>query len=184
MDLTSSHCGACAYRRNRCHDSCPLAPYFMYPESIKDYDAVHRCFGQRNFLRLIEIVPKADRQQTVNSLVFEATSRLRDPVSGCVSYFLSLERQIKELKEQVEKLQDQVSEKSLKQHTDSNLHPGSNFANDNPDPRRDVHQTSLDHNLALTNLPKNTSSPSFSVSSPTYIPHITSGCSTCNDPSL
>ena len=99
MDFTSFRCGACSHRRNRCSVGCPLAPYFTYPGSVKDYDAIHRCFGSRNFLFFIQRVPAVEHQRTVNSLVFEATSRLRDLVSGCVSYFLSLEQQIQELKE-------------------------------------------------------------------------------------
>ena len=54
MDLISTRCGVCAYKRNICNIGCILAPYFKYLGSIRDYDAIHRCFGQRNFLHLIK----------------------------------------------------------------------------------------------------------------------------------
>ena len=92
MDRTYTGCGVCAYKKKRCKVDCPLAPYFRYPDSFRDYDAIHRTVGYRNFLHLIERVSEADCQQTITSLVYEATSRLREPVLGCFSYILSLDQ--------------------------------------------------------------------------------------------
>ena len=80
MGLPYTRYGACIYNRRKCIDGCFLAPYFQYLGSSTDYAAVHRIFGQKNFITLIAKISESDRPRAINSLVYEATSRLQDPI--------------------------------------------------------------------------------------------------------
>lgn len=170
---TDGRCGACEYTRRRCRSDCSLAPYFQYAGSMKDYGIIHEFFGFRNFPRLIERVSEADHQQTIKSLVYEATARLQDPILGCVSYVLLLEQQVLELKEQVSQLQAQSKEESPKQSIKPDLDPWLNY---------DIED--LDHNIEspreCSNLisPTTTTPISSEISSPTHIPPVTQICTT------
>ena len=162
-------CGACTYNRRKCIVGCFLTPYFQYLGSSMNYAAVHRIFGQRNFISLIAQISKSDLPRAINSLVYEAISRLQDPILGCVSYMFSLEQQVQDLKEQISQLQAQSSDESLKQNIDPDLHHGLNFAIDDPDLSMVVYQDSM-----LDLVTTSPSSPSSSrISSPTYIPPVT-----------
>ena len=117
----SSRCGACSYRRGKCRDGCPFAPYFSYFRVMRDYDVVHRSIGPRAFLKIIQKLPPGQCAPAAFSLIYEATCRINNPVLGCVAYFLSLERQILEIREQIDELQHNSQEKTPSQNPDTPL---------------------------------------------------------------
>ena len=112
----ASRCCACTYRRRKCKSGCLFAPYLSYLGGMRDYDAVYRCFGPRSFLKLLQKLPLEHRQPVAFSFVYEATYKINNLVLGCVAYFLSLERQILEIREQIEKLLRNLQEKTLDQN--------------------------------------------------------------------
>ncbi|KAL6647862.1 hypothetical protein ACP70R_015299 [Stipagrostis hirtigluma subsp. patula] len=89
-------CLACKKRRRRCEPECLLAPYFPPHGDPARYEALHQAYGHKNVDKLVAAVPPERRQDTVNSLVYEATELARDPVYGCVSYISILQHMIQQ----------------------------------------------------------------------------------------
>lgn len=54
-------------------------------------------FGASNVSKILTEVPEEQREDTVNSLAYEAEARLRDPVYGCIGAIALLQRKMVEL---------------------------------------------------------------------------------------
>ncbi|XP_009630762.1 LOB domain-containing protein 21-like [Nicotiana tabacum] len=93
---SSSSCAACKFLKRRCSPNCQFAPYFRSDEP-KKFANVHKVFGASNVSKILNEVPEDQREDTVNSLVYEAEVRLRDPVYGCIGAIASLQRKMAEL---------------------------------------------------------------------------------------
>ncbi|KZV37362.1 LOB domain-containing protein 1-like [Dorcoceras hygrometricum] len=102
-----SPCAACKILRRRCAEKCVLAPYFPPTEPLK-FTIAHRVFGASNIIKLLQELPDDQRADAVNSMVYEANARLRDPVYGCAGAICQLQKQISELQAQLAKAQAQV----------------------------------------------------------------------------
>ncbi|XWS07614.1 hypothetical protein CRYUN_Cryun41cG0004300 [Craigia yunnanensis] len=93
---SSSSCAACKLLKRRCSPNCIFAPYFRSDES-KKFAKVHKVFGASNVSKILIEVPEEQREDTVNSLAYEAEARLRDPVYGCIGAIALLQRKMIEL---------------------------------------------------------------------------------------
>ncbi|XP_062103002.1 LOB domain-containing protein 2 [Humulus lupulus] len=75
-------CAACKHQRKKCHEGCILAPYFP-AERSREFQAVHKVFGVSNVTKMVKnVVADEDRRKAVDSLVWEACCRQKDPVLG------------------------------------------------------------------------------------------------------
>ncbi|XP_022140622.1 LOB domain-containing protein 2 [Momordica charantia] len=74
-------CAACKHQRKKCHDTCPLAPYFPADRN-REFQAVHKVFGVSNVTKMVKNVREEDRRKAVDSLIWEAVCRQNDPVLG------------------------------------------------------------------------------------------------------
>lgn len=86
-------CASCKYQHRKCPPDCPLAPYFPLCRA-KDFENVHKHYGIRHILKLIRIVDPSKRKDAMESLIFEANARARDPIGGCLRCILELQRQL------------------------------------------------------------------------------------------
>ncbi|KAJ8537917.1 hypothetical protein K7X08_014457 [Anisodus acutangulus] len=93
---SSSSCAACKFLKRRCTPNCQFASYFRSDEP-KKFANVHKVFGASNVIKILNEVPQDQREDTVNSLVYEAEVRLMDPVYGCIGTIASLQRKMVEL---------------------------------------------------------------------------------------
>ncbi|KAJ8769451.1 hypothetical protein K2173_002941 [Erythroxylum novogranatense] len=93
---SSSSCAACKFLKRRCSPNCIFAPYFRSDEP-KKFAKVHKVFGASNVSKILIEVPEQQREDTVNSLAYEAEARLRDPVYGCIGAIALLQRKMIEL---------------------------------------------------------------------------------------
>lgn len=93
---SSSSCAACKFLKRRCTPNCIFAPYFRSDEP-KKFAKVHKVFGASNVSKILVEVPEEQREDTVNSLAYEAEARLRDPVYGCIGAIALLQRKMVEL---------------------------------------------------------------------------------------
>ncbi|OAY46290.1 LOB domain-containing protein 21 [Manihot esculenta] len=93
---SSSSCAACKFLKRRCIPNCIFAPYFRSDEP-KKFAKVHKVFGASNVSKILTEVPEEQREDTVNSLAYEAEARLRDPVYGCIGAIALLQRKMVEL---------------------------------------------------------------------------------------
>ncbi|XP_042001428.1 LOB domain-containing protein 1-like [Salvia splendens] len=102
-----SPCAACKILRRRCVDKCVLAPYFPPTDPLK-FTIAHRVFGASNIIKLLQELPEDQRADAVNSMVYEANARLRDPVYGCAGAICHLQKQISELQAELAKAQAEI----------------------------------------------------------------------------
>lgn len=88
-------CGACKFLRRKCLKNCVFAPYFDSNQvGTAHFAAVHKVFGASNASKLLLRVPPHRRLDAVVSLCYEALSRVRDPVYGCVADIFTLQQQV------------------------------------------------------------------------------------------
>ncbi|GJN10232.1 hypothetical protein PR202_ga28310 [Eleusine coracana subsp. coracana] len=83
-------CAGCKHLRRRCAPGCVFAPYFS-PDDTAEFAAVHLIFGAANLSKLLAEIALEDRAEFVESLVFEAVERQRNPTFGCVSHISLLQ---------------------------------------------------------------------------------------------
>ncbi|CAH8251524.1 unnamed protein product [Arabidopsis lyrata] len=102
-----SPCAACKILRRRCAERCVLAPYFPPTDPAK-FTIAHRVFGASNIIKFLQELPESQRTDAVNSMVYEAEARIRDPVYGCAGAIYHLQRQVSELQAQLAKSQVEI----------------------------------------------------------------------------
>ncbi|XP_031119842.1 LOB domain-containing protein 1-like [Ipomoea triloba] len=102
-----SPCAACKILRRRCVDKCVLAPYFPPTDPLK-FTIAHRVFGASNIIKMLQELGEDQRADAVNSIVYEAQARIRDPVYGCAGTICQLQKQISELQAQLAKAQAEI----------------------------------------------------------------------------
>ncbi|KAL9680510.1 hypothetical protein QQ045_018389 [Rhodiola kirilowii] len=107
MGTGSSPCASCKLLRRRCAKDCIFAPYFPSDEPHK-FAIVHKVFGASNVSKMLQDIPVHQRGDTVSSLVYEATARLRDPVYGCVGAISYLQNQVSQLQMQLAVAQAEI----------------------------------------------------------------------------
>jgi hypothetical protein len=73
---------------------CVFAPYFSTDQGAARFAAIHKVFGASNAAKLLAHLPAADRCEAVVTITYEAQSRLRDPVYGCVAQIFALQQQV------------------------------------------------------------------------------------------
>ncbi|CAI9090986.1 OLC1v1025895C1 [Oldenlandia corymbosa var. corymbosa] len=100
-------CAACKILRRRCVEKCVLAPYFPPTEPLK-FTIAHKVFGASNIIKMLQELPEDQRADAVNSMVYEANSRIRDPIYGCAGAICQLQKQISELQAELAKAQAEM----------------------------------------------------------------------------
>ncbi|KAI3939573.1 hypothetical protein MKX01_038528 [Papaver californicum] len=75
-------CAACKHQRKKCSQNCILSPFFS-PEKKEKFQAVHKLFGVSNISKLLKGLHTFDeRKRAIESLIWEAEARERDPIEG------------------------------------------------------------------------------------------------------
>ncbi|KAL7109498.1 hypothetical protein ACP275_06G178900 [Erythranthe tilingii] len=102
-----SPCAACKILRRRCGEKCVLAPYFPPTDPLK-FAIAHRVFGASNIIKCLQELPEDQRADAVNSMVYEANARVRDPIYGCTGTICHLQNQIGELQAELAKAHAEI----------------------------------------------------------------------------
>ncbi|MCO5548144.1 hypothetical protein L7F22_001602 [Adiantum nelumboides] len=119
MALSSgSPCAACKFLRRKCATECVFAPYFP-PEDPQKFANVHKLFGASNVSKLLTELPLCVREDTVNSLAYEAHARIRDPVYGCAGAISILQCRVALLQAELIAARSELCK--LKAQTSNNL---------------------------------------------------------------
>lgn len=79
-------CASCRHQRKKCTEKCVLAPFFP-AEKTQDFQAVHKVFGVSNVTKLVKDMSRKDGKKAVDSLIWEANCRIKDPVNGPLGEF-------------------------------------------------------------------------------------------------
>lgn len=104
---TQQACAACKHQRKKCKkETCVLAPFFPASKT-KEFEAVHKVYGVCNLQRMIQAVDtREERFILVDSLIWEANCRLRDPVHGCSADYKRLQAEKNKLQLLVHSLEN------------------------------------------------------------------------------
>ncbi|KAH9330854.1 hypothetical protein KI387_002962, partial [Taxus chinensis] len=70
-------------QRKKCSEECVLAPHFPSNDPHK-FAVVQSVFGTSHIVKLLQGINAEQRADAVDSMVYEATARVDDPVHGCV----------------------------------------------------------------------------------------------------
>ncbi|XVE58936.1 hypothetical protein DITRI_Ditri05aG0003100 [Diplodiscus trichospermus] len=121
---TITPCAACKLLRRRCAEECPFSPYFS-PHEPQKFASVHKVFGASNVSKMLMEVPESQRADAVNSLVYEANLRLRDPVYGCMGAIVTLQQQMQTLQAELNAVRAEILKYKLREASTSNIIPSS-----------------------------------------------------------
>ncbi|XP_010270542.1 PREDICTED: LOB domain-containing protein 24-like isoform X2 [Nelumbo nucifera] len=117
---------ACKYLRRRCLHDCILAPYFPSTNPER-FACVHKIFGASNITKMLQQLPVHQRAVAADCMSFEAGTRVRDPVYGCVAIISQLHQQIIITQRELAETQGQIAfygaqqVQDLKQKTQSRI---------------------------------------------------------------
>lgn len=104
---TSGACAACKYQRRRCAADCPLAPYFP-AEQPKLFQNVHRLFGVRSIVKILENLDETQKPEAMKSIIFQSYVRDRSPVYGCLGVTQQLQYMIWLAEEELKAVNSQL----------------------------------------------------------------------------
>ncbi|GLJ33753.1 hypothetical protein SUGI_0678460 [Cryptomeria japonica] len=93
-------CGACRAQRKKCSQECTLAPHFPPDDPLK-FTIVQKVFGAKNIIKLLQEVEADKRGDALNSMLYEASARVNDPIYGCAAEVYQLQKEIAELESQL-----------------------------------------------------------------------------------
>jgi hypothetical protein len=93
---TPRPCAGCKFTRRKCTDDCVFAPYFP-PDQPKRFADIHSVFGASNVAKLLKDLHPSQRMHAANSLVYEAESRLQEPIYGCVGQVAVLQHKLQQI---------------------------------------------------------------------------------------
>ncbi|XP_023006803.1 LOB domain-containing protein 12-like [Cucurbita maxima] len=122
MGAGSSPCASCKLLRRRCAKDCIFAPYFP-PDDPYKFAIVHKIFGASNVSKMLQELPLDQRPDAVNSMVYEASARMRDPVYGCVGAITFLQNQVSRLEMQLAAAQAEILSFQMQQQAASASFP-------------------------------------------------------------
>ncbi|KAK6142637.1 hypothetical protein DH2020_022985 [Rehmannia glutinosa] len=103
----TSACASCKHQRKKCTEKCILAPFFPV-EKAREFQAVHKVFGVSNVTKIITNLKEEDRKIAVDSLVWEAVCRQKDPVLGPYGDYRRLCEELRLYKSQYQQFIHQV----------------------------------------------------------------------------
>ncbi|KAK9131953.1 hypothetical protein Scep_011481 [Stephania cephalantha] len=94
-------CAVCKHQRKKCSEKCALAPFFP-SEKSQEFQSVHKIFGVSKVLKMVQQVE--EKAKAVESLVWEAQWRERDPTFGCFGEFQRTVNENRELRSKLSML--------------------------------------------------------------------------------
>lgn len=146
---TSGACAACKYQRRRCAADCPLAPYFP-AEQPKLFQNVHRLFGVRSIVKILENLDEAQKPEAMKSIIFQSYVRDRNPVHGCLGITHHLQCMIYQAEEDLKSVNSQLQLYRNQQNNGQNHHnPHNQMIHEIGEKQEDVTSQQLDLGMGL-----------------------------------
>ncbi|GFY99015.1 LOB domain-containing protein 2 [Actinidia rufa] len=97
-------CASCKHQRKKCSEKCVLAPFFPANKS-REFQAVHKVFGVSNVTKIVKDLKEEDKKRAIDSLVWEAFCRQKDPVLGPYGEYRKVYEELKLYKSQYQHVQ-------------------------------------------------------------------------------
>ncbi|GLJ33771.1 hypothetical protein SUGI_0678760 [Cryptomeria japonica] len=101
-------CAACRLQRKKCSEECILAPHFPQDDPDK-FTVVQRVYGTSYVIKLLQDLETKQRADAVNSLVCEASARVKDPIHGSAGVIHELQKRISDLESQLAAKQEELT---------------------------------------------------------------------------
>ncbi|CAL1374456.1 unnamed protein product [Linum trigynum] len=101
-------CAGCKYLRRRCPKDCLLAPYFP-PNNPLRFESVHKIFGASNVAKLLQQVAEDRRAEAADCMVYEASSRVSNPVYGCAGMIYQLQEEIVKVQLEIQNVKGKIA---------------------------------------------------------------------------
>ncbi|PKA66724.1 LOB domain-containing protein 6 [Apostasia shenzhenica] len=95
-----SPCAGCQKLRRKCKPECVLAPHFT-SRSPETFACVQEVYGVSNVEKMLRRLHPSQREEAVDSLVYEARMILRDPVHGCLGQVAARHRELRRLADEL-----------------------------------------------------------------------------------
>ncbi|KAG5149874.1 hypothetical protein JHK82_016755 [Glycine max] len=99
-------CAACKHQRKKCSENCILGPYFPSNKN-QEFHAVHKVFGVSNITKLVKNAKTEDRRKVVDSLIWEACCRQRDPIQGPYGEYTKVYNEYKKVLDELKRFKSQ-----------------------------------------------------------------------------
>ncbi|KAL7198580.1 hypothetical protein ACSBR2_020966 [Camellia fascicularis] len=109
-----TRCAACKSLKRKCSQDCILAPYFPANNSER-FACVHKIFGASNVTKMLKQLPIQSRAEAADCMAIEASSRIQDPIYGCIKTIFELQQQIIQIHYEIAKIQCQTALCSARQ---------------------------------------------------------------------
>ncbi|KAK1259990.1 LOB domain-containing protein 6 [Acorus gramineus] len=125
MSLSSSisrPCAACKFLRRKCMDNCVFAPQFP-PDQPERFASVHRVFGAGNVSKILQDIDISQRNHAVDTLVYEAETRLQNPVYGPVACIALLNETNQQIQHQLTLINRELSSYHCNFLSPNPMHP-------------------------------------------------------------
>eukprot|EP00253_Pinus_taeda_P032872 PITA_32872 len=90
----------CKMEQKECLDNCAIL-YSFVSNDLHKFSILHQVFGACNVVKLIQDLPWDQGVEAINSMVYEASARIQDPVFGCAGIIHRLQLQISELESRI-----------------------------------------------------------------------------------
>ncbi|EHA8587675.1 LOB domain-containing protein 6-like [Cocos nucifera] len=107
--LHHAPCALCRQLEQICRRDCPFADHFPANEPRR-LRYVSRVYGAHNVARMLQELPRDQRRMAANSMIYDAALRIRDPVRGAAGVISGLQRQLMNLRAEIESLRSQLAQ--------------------------------------------------------------------------
>ncbi|KAL8038643.1 hypothetical protein ABFX02_11G121400 [Erythranthe guttata] len=88
-------CGACKHQKRKCTPGCALRRYFPANQPPNIFQCVHRLFGVSNVTKILQsLQTEVERDDAMQSIIFESKMREQFPVEGCTRVIRDLQLQL------------------------------------------------------------------------------------------
>ncbi|KAL7130617.1 hypothetical protein ABFS83_13G146400 [Erythranthe nasuta] len=120
--MNSSRCAACKHLRRRCPSDCIFSPYFP-SNNPQRFAFVHKIYGASNVGKILQDLPVNLRSKAADSLCYEASCRIEDPVYGVVGKLTDLDEQIQKAHCQLARIRAQIAVIQVRDEVDNINNP-------------------------------------------------------------
>ncbi|KAJ8640627.1 hypothetical protein MRB53_017321 [Persea americana] len=103
-----SPCAACEFHGRRCYENCIFAPYFPSTDPER-FESVNRIYGARTVGTMLQQTPVHLREDTVETMLFEARARIEDPIYGSVGIISRMQHEIVVARYKIAVMQQQIA---------------------------------------------------------------------------
>ncbi|KAM7484236.1 hypothetical protein LguiA_000245 [Lonicera macranthoides] len=90
-------CAACSYFCRSCPPFCESAKFFPRVINRQDYFTIYSVFGVKNVVSILQHIPDYKYLETLMLFLFEAQSRVDNPISSCTILIISLQQKLETL---------------------------------------------------------------------------------------